>query len=278
MKKFQKNKNEVGKYLPYLLRGFCLLLMCLLTIPSMQASVLKFEKNIRWLSFRDLTDSEFNEKFIEYKKDYILVDTESYEVRSRSRYAMVWRKNTDKRNWAAFRNMSSNEYHQKWAYYKSQGYRPSDIESYFVNGIQKYSGIWVKNKENYDWSSKRNLTASEYSIYFQEQKHKGFRVVDIEAYQTSEGLRYAAIWVQNKENISWAQFRDMSRSSYQNKVNEYSSKGYILVDLEVYKVGSSEKYATIWEKRSGFAYQVRTNLSELQFANLWRQYRDQGYI
>ena len=225
-----------------------------------------------------MTDSEFNEKFIEYKKDYILVDTESYEVRSRSRYAMVWRKNTDKRNWAAFRNMSSNEYHQKWAYYKSQGYRPSDIESYFVNGIQKYSGIWVKNKENYDWSSKRNLTASEYSIYFQEQKHKGFRVVDIEAYQTSEGLRYAAIWVQNKENISWAQFRDMSRSSYQNKVNEYSSKGYILVDLEVYKVGSSEKYATIWEKRSGFAYQVRTNLSELQFANLWRQYRDQGYI
>jgi len=277
MKSLKKNKTEVGNYYLHLLRGFCLLLICLLTMPSMQASVLKFEKNIAWASFRDLTSSEFSAKFSEYKKDYILIDTEAYKAGSRTKYAMVWRKNTDRRAWAAFRNMSSNEYHEKWAHYKSQGYRPTDIESYRVNGQQKYSGIWVKNKEGYGWSSKRNLTASEYGTYFQEQKRKGYRVADIEAYQTNGGTRYAAIWVQNKENIAWAQLRDMSRSSYQNKVNEYSNKGYILVDFEAYKVGDSEKYAAIWEKRSGFAYQVRTNCSEVQFANLWREYRDQGY-
>lgn len=277
MQSFQKNEIQLGTYYPHILKGLYLFFICLWGIPSIQASVLKYEKGVAWASFRDLTSAEFSAKFNDYKKNYILIDTEAYKVGSGIRYAMVWRRNTDKRAWAAFRNMSSEEYNQKWTHYKDQGYRPTDIESYRVNGQQKYSGIWVKNKEGYGWSSRRNLTASQYGTYFQEQKRKGYRVVDIEAYPTSGGTRYSAIWVQNKENIAWAQFRDMSRSTYQNKVNEYGNKGYLLVDFEAYKVGNEERYAAIWEKRSGFAYQARTNRTEVQFANLWRRYRDQGY-
>lgn len=242
------------------------------------SSVLKYEKGIGWASFRDLTSAEFSSKFDEYRKaGYLMIDVDAYQVGSSMRYAMVWRKNTDRRGWAEYRDMTSAQYHQRWEEFRKKGYRPLDVESYRVNGNQRYAGIWVQNKEGYGWSSKRNLTASQYSTYFNEQKAKGYRVVDIEAYPTSNGIRYAAIWVQNKENIAWAQWRDMSREKYQQRVNEYSSKGYMLVDFESYKIGSAQRYAAIWEKRNGYAYQVRTNRTATQFANLWREYRDKGY-
>ncbi|MFK7936832.1 MAG: serine hydrolase [Saprospiraceae bacterium] len=255
----------------------CLSLAFVFYFTSVQASILKFEKGIGWASFRDLTSEQFSTKFNEYRKDYILIDSDAYQVGNNTRYAMVWRKNTDNRGWAAYRNMSSDGYHQRWEEFKNKGYRPTDIESYQRNGQQQYAGIWVQNKEGLGWSSRRNLTASEYGNYFREQNQKGYKIVDVEVYQTSGGLRYAAIWVQNKDNVQWAQFRDMSRSAYQEKVNEYGSKGYMLVDYESYKVGSSQRFAAIWEKRSGYGYQVRTNRTETAFANLWRTYRDEGY-
>ncbi len=256
-----------------------LILLLFVFISSLcYGSVLKYEKGLQWVSLRDLTSAEFSTNFKKYTKaGYLMIDVDAYKSGSNLRYAMVWRKNKDNRGWAEHRDMTSDQYHAKWQEYKTKGYRPLDVESYRVNGTQKYAGIWVQNKERYGWSSKRNLTASQYGTYFQEQRAKGYRVVDIEAYQTSGGTRYAAIWVQNKENVAWAQFRDMSRSAYQDKVNEYSRKGYIVVDFEAYKIGNSDRYAAIWEKRAGFASQTRTNRTKREFANLWREYRDKGY-
>jgi len=245
---------------------------------SLQGSILKFEKGIGWSSYRDLTSAEFSAKFSEHQKaGYLLIDSDAYETRSGIRYSMVWRKNTDKRGWGAYRDMTSDQYNAKWTDFKKKGYRPHDIESYRINGKQRYAGIWVQNKEKVGWSSKRNLTAKGYSEYFKEQSGKGYRVIDIEVYSTSKGTRYAAIWIENKANIKWAQYRDMDRKNYQAKVDDFGKKGYLMVDYESYKIGSKQYYAAIWEKRSGYAVQVRTNRTALQYANLWREYRDKGY-
>ncbi len=245
---------------------------------SAQAGILKFEKGIGWASLRDLTSSEYGKKFDQYRKDgFIIIDVDAYSTPKGIRYAMVWRKNTDKRKWAQYRDMTSDRYHERWKEFKEKGYRPHDIESYQVNGKQRYAGIWVQNKEGYAWSSRRDMTAAQYGDYFKSQSEKGYRVVDIEAYQTSKGLRYAAIWVQNKEKIKWAQLRDMTRKKYQSEIDTRSKQGFRVVDYETYVKNEKRLYAAIWEKRSGYAWQTRTNRSEKEFANLWREYRDKGY-
>lgn len=255
-----------------------LLLMFVLGITAIsQASIVKYEKGIGWISNRDLTSAQFAEKFKQYKDDYLMIDIDVYKSGSSTRYAMVWRKNTENRGWAEYRDMTSDQYHARWNEFKDKGYRPIDIESYRVSGKQRYAGIWVQNKEGYAWSSRRDMTASAYSDYFKDRRDKGYRIVDMEAYSTANGTRYACIWVKNKENLAWKQLRDMSRQTYQKEVNEMSDKGYLLVDFESYKVGSATRYAAIWEKRSGYAFQIRTNRTKLQFANLWREYRDKGY-
>jgi CubicO group peptidase (beta-lactamase class C family) len=256
-----------------------LLITLLMSLHALQASatILKDQKGLGWASFRDLTSDQFADYFQQYKDKYLLEDIDAYTTASGLRYSMVWRENTDHRGWAEHRNLSSAQYSAKWTEYKDKGYRPLAIAAYPNGSDTLFAGVWVQNKENIAWSSHRNLTGTEYGDLYTQKRNDGFRLVDMEAYQTSAGLRYSAIWYQNVNNTAWTQWRDMSRETYQQKIDELSTQGYTVVDFESYQIGSNTRYAAIWEKKPGYASQVRTERTETAFANLWRQYRDMGY-
>jgi len=255
-----------------------LLVVWAVFVMPLQAAILKFEKGVGWASLRDLTSSQFSRKFQEYKdKGYLVIDFDARPLGSSARYSMVLRKNSDNRKWALYRDLTSQGFSTRWQEFVDKGYRLLDMECYTINGALRYAGIWVENKEGYAWSSKRNLTSDQYGTYFQEQKNKGFRLIDMEAYSTDHGTRYAAIWVKNKEGLLWAQLRNMSRTTYNQEVTSRLNAGYLMVDYESYQINGVQKYAAIWEKRSGFAQQIRTNLTQLEFSNRWREYTDKGY-
>lgn len=258
---------------------FATLSLSLLAAAPASAGYINNELNQGWVSLRDLTSAQFSTNFTKYSNaGYRMIDIDAYPNGSGLLYSQVWEKNSDKRGWAEYRNMTSAQYGDRWAELRDKGYRPHDFESYRSGSNQRYAGIWVKNKEGWSWSSKRDMTSDQYSAYFTEQKNAGRRPVDIEVYPTSSGLRYAAIWYQNAGNVGWAQLRNMSRTTYQQKLNDYSAAGYRLLDYESYQSGSTQLYAAIWEKNpAGRGWAARSDRTELQFANYWRQYRDEGY-
>jgi CubicO group peptidase (beta-lactamase class C family) len=246
---------------------------------SATAGYVNNQLNQGWASFRDLTSAEFSAKFTELSNaGYRMIDVDAYPNGSGRLYSQVWEKNSDKRNWAEYRDMSSAQYGTRWSEMRDAGYRPSDFESYQSGSTQLYAGIWVKNTESWSWSSRRDMTATEYGQYFTEQKNAGRRPIDIEVYQTSGGLRYAAIWYQNAGNVSWAQLRDMSRDAYQSELNSKTAAGYRPIDFESYQSSGSQRYAVIWERNpAGRSWVLRSDRTELEFANYWRQYRDEGF-
>jgi CubicO group peptidase (beta-lactamase class C family) len=243
-----------------------------------EAAILEDQKNLSWRSNRDLTSEQFSQKFKDYRdRGFLMIDIDAYPSGTATRYSMVWRKNTDGRGWAEHRDMNSERYNQRWTEYKNRGFRPLDVETYEVGANRRWAGIWVENKENLAWKSNRNLTGERYGELFQERREAGFRLIDVEVYRTANGLRYAGIWVKNADNRPWAQLRNMTRAKYQQEVNQRSRNGFRVVDFEAYNTGSGMRYAAIWEKKPGYAWQTRTNRTKTQFANLWREYRDQGY-
>lgn len=243
------------------------------------AGILQDQKGVGWVSKRDLTSAQFSQNFDDYKKQgYLMIDVDAYPYGKETRYSMVWRKNPDGRAWAEHRDMSSDVYHEKWQEYKERGYRPLDVEQYEVgSNSSRWAGIWVQNVEGIDWFSHRNLTSEEHATLFEEHKKRGYHIVDIEAYETSKGMRYASIWYYNSSGVKWAQLRDMTRDEYQAEVDEKSKDGLRVVDFESYQTPWGQRYAAIWETKAGYAWQVRSNRTQQQFINLWYQYADEGY-
>jgi CubicO group peptidase (beta-lactamase class C family) len=237
------------------------------------------DMDLGWHSYRDLTSERFAELFQELRgRGLMMVDTEAYPQGNATRYATVWTTNVDGRGWAAYRDMTSQGYGERWQEFLDRGWRPADIEIYSTRNGLRYAGIWVENRERVRWASRRDLTGQQYGDWFSEQRDAGMRLIDMEAYQTSEGLRYAAIWVHNTDNREWAQLRNMTRESYQQELEQRSAQGFRVVDFEAWNTANGTRYGAIWERRPGSrAMQVRTDRTAQQFGDLWTQYRDEGY-
>lgn len=242
-------------------------------------SRLSDDMDLGWYSYRDLTSERFAELFEELSgRGLMMVDTEAYPHGNATRYAMVWTTNTDGRGWAAYRDMTSDRYGERWQEFRDRGWRPVDIEAYPTRNGLRYAGIWVENRERVRWASRRDMTGEQYGDWFREQRDAGMRLIDMEAYQTPAGLRYAAIWVHNTDNREWAQLRNMTRESYQQHLEQRSAQGFRLVDFEAWNTANGTRYGAIWERRPGNrAMQVRTDRTAQQFGDLWTQYRDEGY-
>lgn len=247
-------------------------------VGSAQASILKDEKGLDWVSKRDLTSAQFSSNFSNYSRNgYMLIDIDAYKTDKGLRYSQVWRENTDGRDWAEHRDLTSDEYASLWEEYKARDYRPLDIERYDLNGQERWAGIWVENIEGIRWSSHRNVSDKSQGELFDERSKAGYRIIDIESYPTNKGQQYASIWYFNNDGRKWAQLRDMDRDTYQTEVNQRSEDGYSVVDYESYYTSKGIRYAAIWEKKPDFAWQTRTNRTVQAYSNLWYQYADEGY-
>ena len=232
-----------------------------------------------WASVRGYNSRRFSRHFNQKKNQgYRLVDIEVDQVNGRAKYAAVWQTNSDSRGWASRRDLSHQEFSQKWNDYKDKGFRLIDQEVYTVNGQRYYAGVWVENVENLGWASYRNVDSETFSQRFDTYSSQGFRMVDVEAYPTSQGTRYAAVWVKNNDRLGWRVHRGMTSANFSEKFDTYANQGYRLVDIESYRHNNQQRYAGVWVRNTNRrGWKARRGMSSQAFGNYWKTYRDQGY-
>lgn len=229
-----------------------------------------------WASYRGYSSADFSALFNELKDDYMMLDIEVDEIGGDERVSAIWQRNTTNRGWAEWRNLTSSGFHDKWTELRDDGYRLIDQEAYTLNGKRRYAGVWVKNTENLSWASWRNMTSSEFSTKFHEMKDD-YIMVDVEGYSTSDGLRYAMIWVENTEELSWYEWRNMSSESFSEKFEQYRGTHRIL-DVESYRHNGTQYYAVIWvENTNGRGWAEYRDMSKTGYRNRWYRMRDLGY-
>jgi CubicO group peptidase (beta-lactamase class C family) len=188
--------------------------------------------------------------------------------------AWIWDDGGSRR---AFRDQTKAQLDQRMQGARPAGERPVDFEARSTSSGMAYSTVWSSNVEGIDWRVSYDLTASQYGTEFQSWRAAGYRLVDMEAYQTPSGLRYAAIWWASCDGSNWKQVRDMSRQGYQNRVTSESQQGFRVVDFESYQTSAGQRYAAIWERvPSDRGWAVRTDRGLKQFLNYHHDYVDQG--
>jgi CubicO group peptidase (beta-lactamase class C family) len=164
---------------------------------------IKNTEDYKWASFRKLTSSEFSKKFDEYKEKYIPVDVDAYQSGNEWLYSVIWVENKDKLDWVEKRNIPQDDFGKQFDEYSDKGYRLYSTESYRRGGNQEYATIWVKESKSRKWAARRDMNDTWFHNYWLRYNDMGYRLEDIEAYETSSGVRYAGVWLENDDRVRW---------------------------------------------------------------------------
>ncbi len=206
--------------------------------------------NRGWAEHRNLTSSQFHDKWVSYRdQGYRLIDQEAYTLGGTRYYAGIWVENREGLAWASFRNLTSQEFSDKFQTYSKNGYIMVDVEGYSTPQGLRYAMIWVENTEGLAWAEYRNLSSQEFADKFDQLKAT-HRVLDVESYRHNGVQYYAGIWVENKNGRGWAEYRDMTETGWRNRWYRMRDLGYRLVDFEIYPTGSGYRYAGVWRQNT----------------------------
>ncbi len=135
------------------------------------AGTISDPNDVNWASIRGLNSDAFGKHFQKKKSQgYRVIDIEVDKIGGQTRYSAIYQKNTDKRGWASLRNLTHEQFSQKWKDYRAKGYRLIDQESYNIGSQRRYAGVWEENKEKLDWVSYRNVDSAEFSKRFKNYK------------------------------------------------------------------------------------------------------------
>jgi hypothetical protein len=126
----------------------------------------------------------------------------------------------------------------------------------------RFAAIWEK-EGGPAFQDRHNLTAAQYQQTFDHLLAQGFRLKYVNGYAADEP-RFAAIW--EKEGGPAFQARhNLTSAEYQQTFDQLVGQGFRLRVVSGYAVGGEARFAAIWEKSGGPAFQARHNLTAAQY-------------
>lgn len=180
----------------------------------------------------------------------------------------------DEIGWVSYRDASSSAF-SNFFQSKKETHMMIDIEVDEVDGEQQVAGIWQVNSDGRGWAEKRNLTSAQFSENWNNYKDQGYRLIDQEAYLLNGNRYYAGIWIENKEGLGWASWRNLTSSEFSEKFAQYSRSGYMIIDVEAYLTKANElRYSMVWVQNSEeLGWAEHRNLTSAQFSDKFDQYK-----
>lgn len=179
--------------------------------------------------------------------------------------------------WSSTWAQTSAQYSSYWSDKAKQGYYVLSQHAYKEDGKKKYSGVFLKNYDGRAWASHRNLTDVQYHDKWLQYKDRGMRPTDIGVYVDNGTTLFSGAWIQNKEGLGWASFRNLTNDQYKQKFDSYSQR-YLPVDIEGYPSAKGLLYSVIWvENAKNIKWASLRNMSAATYADKFKYYRDLGY-
>jgi hypothetical protein len=228
-----------------------------------------------WEARHGLTSAQYQATFDKLVGEgYRLVDVSGYDVNGQDRYAAIWVKSGGPA-WEARHGLTSAQYQATFDKLVGEGYRLVHVSGYSVNGQDRYAAIWVKSGGP-AWEARHGLTSAQYQDTFDKLVGEGYRLVDVSGYSVNGQDRYAAIWVKSG-GPAWEARHGLTSAQYQDTFDKLVGEGYRLVDVSGYSVNGQDRYAAIWEKSGGPAWEARHGLTSAQYQATFDKLVGEGY-
>lgn len=175
--------------------------------------------------------------------------------------------------WASYRDLTSDQFADRFDAMVEKGYRVSDLEVDVVGGTYRVGAVFTRNTDGRAWRSLRDLTGNEFHAAWEQAREDGMRLIDQETYVVSGRRLFAGVWVANTEGLQWASYRGVTSEEFSERFARYRDAGYLPVDLEAYPTGDGPRYGAIWvENSEGLSWRLRRGLSSDEFGKVFEEY------
>jgi predicted cobalt transporter CbtA len=138
-----------------------------------------------------------------------------------------------------------------------------------------FAGIWVKSGGG-AWQARSGLTSAQYQSLFNQLVGQGYRLTDVSGYNLNGEARYAAIFEQSS-GPAWQARHGLTSAQYQATFNQLVGQGYRPVRVNGYEINGEDRYAVIFHKSNGSAWQARHGMTSMQYQTTFNQLVSQGY-
>ncbi|MFL6236961.1 MAG: serine hydrolase [Thermoanaerobaculia bacterium] len=155
-----------------------------------------------------------------------------------------------------------------------QGYRLKNVSGY-MSGGERYAALWVK-EPGPAWQARHGLSSADYQKTFDDLLKQGYRLTWVSAHEAGPALRFEGIW-EKKSGPAWEARHNLTADQYQQTFNSLTQQGYRLLHVSGYASGGSARYAAIFEKSNGPAWQARHAMTAAQYQKAFDDFAKQGY-
>lgn len=185
-----------------------------------------------WQARHGMTSAQYQAEFDKLVgQGYRLVWVNGYTVKGEDRYAAIWEKSRGPQ-WVARHRMTSAQYQAEFNKLVQKGFRLVLVSGYAIGNKARYAAIWEK-RQGPAWVARHGLTSAAYQSEFNKLVHKGYRLALVSGYKVGNRTLYAAIW-EKKRSPAWVAKHGLTSQQYQKAFNNFTSKGYRLVEVSGY--------------------------------------------
>jgi len=125
----------------------------------------------------------------------------------------------------------------------------------FDQSFARYASVWVRD-EGPPWIAHHGLTGDEHQALFEELPDQGYRPRVVSGYAVGGVDRYASIW-ERIDGPEWIAHHWLTGDEHQALFEELPDQGYRPRVVSGYAVGGVDRYASIWERTNGTAFEGR---------------------
>lgn len=213
-----------------------------------------------WVARHGLSAADYQTEFNKWvQQGYRPTRVCGYTDGGQARYAALFEKRANSPAWTARHGLSAADYQTEFNKWTQQGYRPTDISTYTVNGQDLYTVIFDKIANGPAWEARHGLSAADYQTEFNKWVGQGYRLTMVTA--NSNG-RYAAVW-EKTGNTSWQARHGLSSQQYQDEFDRLFYQGYRPVWVSGANINGNDSYAAIWDAKDTY---LQTDMQKVDAA------------
>ena len=252
----------------------------ILTILTMFCAVLAMPAYGQWFSWESRSGLSYDQVVTlgneMAQRGYAPTRIESSVENGELKFASIWikEKELSKERWQFGVKLDEEAFLDQVNRMKSQGFAPIDVSVSPENGQPIFSGIWASGAMA-NWQSRHGLTKADVISRTKDNAQKGLELVDINAYPTAGGIRYAAIWGDpglgqqiNLVGVSESEFR---------KELANLPAGFVPYNINVSGLLGQMYYSVIFVKDDSFVYDIRYGMDEPNLQAYFNRQVDAGF-